>query len=157
MDNQVVELTENGNYHTNDHDNQVSKHSIDIFQRLNDDTIGYILSFLNIIDYLSAYDNLQGKVLIPIKDWSRSNMIFSNTNVLAIKSVNLKLYSTQIMSQFTGLFIYLTELDFMNRYHEESFQLAENLSQLSQLQRLTYHAGIIRPYIIEAIGMLDSN
>jgi hypothetical protein len=66
--------------------------STDIFQILPEHLNGYILSFLNIYDYLNVYNNAQGK--IPLKfqyiSWSRSNLIFSENNKLAVQSLDME-------------------------------------------------------------------
>ena len=60
--------------------------NIDIFSKLPEHVIGYVLTFLQVNDFFKSYEYLQGRS----NSLSRSNLIFSKGTKLAITSISVR-------------------------------------------------------------------
>ena len=60
--------------------------NIDIFSKLPEHVIGYVLTFLQVNDFFKSYEYLQGRSI----SLSRSNLIFSKGTKLAITSISVR-------------------------------------------------------------------
>jgi hypothetical protein len=111
----------------------------DLFQILPEFVCGYILTYFNIYDYLSIYNNIQGYISYNNELISRSNLLFSSNNRLAIKSIKCQIDSTnKSLVNTLQIFTNITTLDIHNL--EDSSYLPDSLADIllnfHQLQRL---------------------
>jgi hypothetical protein len=118
--------------------NQSNSKQLSLFEQLPEYLIGYILTyFTDASDFIKMYDLIQGKIsnddeCLPM---SRSNLIFSKNNELAIKSIDffvlrqLELGHYQTFINITNLQIYMSKCD--------SQTLVLILSSLNQLERFS--------------------
>ena len=107
---------------------------VDLFESLPDHLIGYILTYFKVCEFIKIYDIVQGRTSqsSPI---SRSNMIFSESNQLAIKSLDLRNFQSSAIVQFIQPFINITE--FITNHHNP--KVTEYFSTYHQLKRLLFH------------------
>ena len=70
----------------------------DIFQRLPEHIHGYILTYFKTSEYEDVYKYVQGQINVRIYEipWSRSNLIFTEKNQLAITTMQLKFSNVNI-------------------------------------------------------------
>jgi hypothetical protein len=110
----------------------------DIFQRLPDHINGYILSFFKGLYFINLYDKLQGKIPVRIEaeSFSRSNIIYSKNNILAIRSMEMSRCYNKPIVPFLQSFINLTSLD-ISDFKDSPFSFAMLLSNFHHLKQLS--------------------